>query len=65
MDENSSPKFVLNKNEVERKYTRGSGNGGQNRNKVVKSTEHGEKMKKLLGKDLKKDSSQFKKKILL
>jgi peptide chain release factor 1 len=34
MDTNSQPKYVLNKSEVERKYTRGSGNGGQNRNKV-------------------------------
>ncbi len=34
MEENSQPKFVLNRNDVHRKYTRGSGNGGQNRNKV-------------------------------
>lgn len=32
--ENTEIKFQLNRNEVHRKYTRGSGNGGQNRNKV-------------------------------
>ena len=34
MDGISAPKFVLNRNDVDRKYTRGSGNGGQKRNKV-------------------------------
>ena len=33
MDENSSPKFVLNRNEVERKYTCSGGKGGQNVNR--------------------------------
>ena len=34
ISEESNYKFVLNRNDVERQYTRGSGNGGQNRNKV-------------------------------
>lgn len=34
VSEENIHKYVLNRNEVERKFTRGSGNGGQNRNKV-------------------------------
>ncbi len=34
MNQLAAPKFILNRNEVERKYTRGSGAGGQHRNKV-------------------------------
>jgi peptide chain release factor 1 len=35
MDDSTEKKeYVLNRNDVDRKYTRGSGNGGQNRNKV-------------------------------
>jgi peptide chain release factor 1 len=33
MDENTKPKFILNKNEVERQYTCSGGKGGQNVNR--------------------------------